>query len=129
MRDFMVRSFHMKEALATANALHILQYLDTETDVSYLMSQLATAGVRFENDQQFRNFAVLLNRMKSTARFWGFAAIRRRKPKTSLLSAAPCMCIKWGAMIPVPAAAVRNIKSAAAGKYHPRRHCHGGVSP
>lgn len=72
MRDFMVRSFHMKEALATANALHILQYLDTETDVSYLMSQLATAGVRFENDQQFRNFAVLLNRMKSTARFWGF---------------------------------------------------------
>ncbi len=72
MRDFMVRSFNMKEALATANALHILQYLDAEFDVSYLMSQLATAGVRFENDQQFRNFAVLLNNMKSTARFWGF---------------------------------------------------------
>ena len=72
MRDFMVRSFNMKEALATANALHILQYLDTESDVSYLMSQLATAGVRFQDDQQFRNFAVLLNNMKSTARFWGF---------------------------------------------------------
>ena len=72
MRDFMVRSFHMKEALATANALHILQFLDTGSDISYLMSQLATAGVKFEDDQQFRNFAVLLNNMKSASRFWGF---------------------------------------------------------
>ena len=74
------------------------------------MSQLATAGVRFENDQQFRNFAVLLNRMKSTARFWGFAAIRRRKPKTSLLSAAPCMCIKVGRNDPCPCGSGKKYK-------------------
>lgn len=72
MRDFMARTFNMREALATANALHILQYLDTGSDPDYLLSQLAAAGVHFENDQQFRNFAVLLNNMKSTARFWGF---------------------------------------------------------
>ena len=72
MRDFMVRTFHTKEALATANALHILQFLDTGSDINYLISQLATAGVKFEDDQQFRNFAVLLNKMKSTARFWGY---------------------------------------------------------
>ena len=72
MRDFMVGSFGMKEADAQENTMRILQYLDDESDVSRLMGQLAHAGVRFQDDQQFRNFAVLLNNMKSASRFWGF---------------------------------------------------------
>lgn len=72
MRDFMVRAFNMKEPLAIANTLRILQYLDDEFDVNQLMGMLASSGARFQNDQQFRNFAILLDKMKSVSRFWSF---------------------------------------------------------
>ncbi len=72
MRDFMVRSFNMSEPIAHANTLRILQYLDEQFDISRLMGELAGSGIRFEDDQQFRNFAILLDKMKSASRFWAF---------------------------------------------------------
>lgn len=72
MCNFMVRTCGMDEEIARSNTNRILRYLDNQSDISRLMGELAGSGMRFENDQQFRSFAVLLNKMKSTSRFWGF---------------------------------------------------------
>ena len=72
MRDFMMRSFDMKEEEARTNTMRILKYLDDQSDISRLMGELAGTGMRFENDQQFHSFAVLMDKMKSASRFWGF---------------------------------------------------------
>ena len=72
MRDFMMRSFAMEESAALANTMHILSYLNDEFDIDHLMRLLAKSGVRFQNDQQFRNFAVLLDKLKGAARFWTY---------------------------------------------------------
>ncbi len=68
------------------------------------MSQLATAGVRFEKttSSSSRNFAVLLNRMKSTARFWGFCGHTPEEAENFAPKRGTVHVYKVGAMIPVP---------------------------
>ena len=72
MCDFMVRTLGVKAEDAHSHALRILQYLDNQTDISRLMGELAGSGIRFEDDQQFRSFALLMDKMKGASRFWGF---------------------------------------------------------
>ena len=72
MCEFMVRSFNMSEEAAHDNTSRILNYLNDESDISRLMGELAGSGIRFEDDVQFRNFAILMDKMKDASRFWGF---------------------------------------------------------
>ena len=72
MCDFLTRTFQLREAIAIADALQILQYLESGSDVDAFMRQLAATGIRFDSEDQLRSFAFLLGNLKSVSRFWSF---------------------------------------------------------
>ena len=110
MRDFMIRAFNMRTPLALANTLRILQYLDDEFDINQLMGMLASSGARFENDQQFRNFAVLLNNLKSVSRFWSFCGHTPEEAANFEPNKSPVHAYKVGRNDPCPCGSGKKYK-------------------
>ena len=110
MRDFMVRAFNMRTPLALANTLRILQYLDDEFDVNQLMGMLASSGARFENEQQFRNVAVLLSKLKSVSRFWSFCGHTPEEAANFEPNKSPVRAYKVGRNDPCPCGSGKKYK-------------------
>ena len=72
MCDFLERSFHIRRPIAVANALQIIQYLESDAEADALMGVLATSGIRFETEEQLRSFAFLMGNLRSAVRLWSF---------------------------------------------------------
>ncbi len=109
MRDYMVRTFGISEGIALANTIKLLQNLGDGNDLNHLMMDLANSGVRFETEEQFRNFSVLFGKLRATARFWAFCG-HTAAEALNFTKSGPVRVLKVGRNDPCPCGSGKKYK-------------------
>ena len=110
MSGYLARTFKIAEDKAGEATRNILGFLNGENGMESVIKSLKALGFKFADAMQFRNFGVLLDNLKGSARLWEFNGHTAAEARNFEEKSGPVRVIKVGRNDPCPCGSGKKYK-------------------
>lgn len=110
MSGYLSRTFKIAEDKAGEATRSILGFLNSENGMEPVIESLKNLGFKFSDAMQFRNFGVLVDNLRSSARLWEFNGHTAAEARNFEEKSGPVRVIKVGRNDPCPCGSGKKYK-------------------